>query len=62
VRKKRRIELHIEYREISFFAGAATLSGRTIDPHPPAAAGVIDLRHAFRATCGSTGLVLLRSC
>lgn len=58
MRKKRRVELHIEHREISIFAGTA-LSGRTIDARPSDTTGPLEVRRASCPTCGSSDLVLL---
>jgi hypothetical protein len=62
VRKKRRVELHIEHREISVFATRGPMStyapAHSSDFIPPDA-GLLDLRAAACPTCGSSNLVLL---
>jgi len=61
VRKKRRVELHIERREISIFAGPGftSSSGQPV-PFPASdATGLLNVRHAACPTCGSADLALL---
>ena len=59
MRKKRRVELHIEHREISVFSGAATLSGRTFESRPSDRAGLVGVERVSCPTCGSPELVML---
>ncbi len=56
--KKRRVELHIEHREISIFAGSPTLSGQTIDFRQSDPAGFFGVRHVSCPTCASSDLAL----
>jgi hypothetical protein len=59
VRKTRRVEIHIEHREISIFAGAGPSPGHTVDSTEPSATGLLHVRHAACPNCGSPDLVLL---
>jgi len=59
VHKKRRVELHIEHREVSFFAGAPAASRQTIDFRQSDASGILQVRHAACPTCGSSELQML---
>ena len=59
MRRKRRVELHIEHREISIFAAAGPVPGQTADLHLSDGTGLLQVRHAACPTCGSADLVLL---
>jgi hypothetical protein len=59
VRKKRRVELHIEHREISVFAGTGTAGGQPVDLANSDGTGLLHVRHTACPTCGSADLVLL---
>ena len=61
MRKKRRVELHIERREISIFAGPgfAPPSGLPVQFPSSDATGLLNVRHAACPTCGSADLALL---
>lgn len=59
MRRKRRVELHIEHREISIFAGAGLLRGEPVDLSRSDGTGMMQVRHAACPACGSTALALL---
>jgi hypothetical protein len=56
VRKKRRVELQIEHREVSIFTGP---SRQTIDFHQSDTTGSLQVGHAACPTCGSPELQML---
>ena len=62
MRKKRRVELHIEHREISVFATSGSMPAYA-PAHPsdlvPSDASLVEVRAAACPTCGSPNLVLL---
>jgi hypothetical protein len=65
VRRKRRVELHIEHREISIFAAAGTSYAPSIDKIDPIdipkpdGTGLSQSRQSTCPTCGSPELVLM---
>ena len=56
MRRKRRVELHIEHREPSIFADAPRVSRETADFRSSDATGFLQFRHAACPTCGSPEL------
>jgi hypothetical protein len=63
VKRKRRVELHIEHREISVFAtpgqSVGTPYGQPVDFPRSDGTGLLQVRHAACPSCGSADLVLL---
>jgi len=59
VRSKRRVELHIEHREISVFAGTGASPAQPVDPVRQDAAGPLPAKHRTCPTCGSQDVILL---
>jgi hypothetical protein len=59
VKSKRRVELHIEHREISVFAGAGTLPAQPADPARQDGAGPLPAKQRTCPTCGSHDVILL---
>ena len=62
MRKKRRVELHIEHREISVFATRGSMPAYApthSSDLTPLDAALLDLRAAACPTCGSPNLILL---
>lgn len=64
MRRKRRVEVHIEHREISIFTGGSAAAGRTADFYRAGlptsdTTGVLQGGHAACPTCGSRDLVML---
>ena len=59
MRRKRRVELHIEHREISIFAGHGPPPEQTFAAPNSDTSGLIHSRNALCPTCGSPDLLLL---
>jgi hypothetical protein len=59
VRRKRRVELHIEHREISVFAGTGPYPTPPINISTLDGAGLSQARQSACPTCGSSELVLM---
>lgn len=59
VRKKRRVELYLEHREASTFAGASGSSGHGMDFRPLEPTGLLQARHAACPTYAPPELVML---
>jgi hypothetical protein len=59
VRSKRRVELYIEHREISVFAGAGALPAKPADPAGQDGAGPLPAKYSICPTCGSHDVILL---
>ena len=57
--KRRRVELHIERREISIFAGVGPSPGHSNDSPSADATGLSQAGHATCPNCGSPDLILL---
>jgi len=59
VRRKRRVEIHIEHREISIFSSYAPQPVPPVHPYQPDSARILQLANPGCPTCGSPELVLL---
>jgi len=59
VRRKRRVELHIEHREISVFASTGSSPALSINISASDGAGLSHARQSTCPTCGSPELVLI---
>jgi len=59
VRSKRRVELHIERREISVFAGSGALCAQPVDQARQDEAEPLPAKHRICPTCGSQDVILL---
>ena len=59
MRSKRRIELHIEHREISVFAVSGALPAQAADPAKQDEAADLTAKHRICPTCGSQDVIVL---
>jgi hypothetical protein len=59
MKKKRRVELHIEHREISLYVGPGGLVGKHSAPAIPSVSGLQRVRPEACPDCGSSDLQLL---
>lgn len=59
MKRKRRVELHIERREISVFAGAGMFPGQSADLPRQDGTGLLPASHFACPTCGAVNMILL---
>ena len=59
MKRKRRVEIHIEHREISIFSSHSPLPAQPFHPAAPSSAAILQVGNPGCPTCGSPELVLL---
>lgn len=59
MKRKRRVEIQIEHREISIYSGAGPPPGQAVNFSASDGTGLMQVRHAACPACGSLDLALL---